>query len=89
MTTEIISSIYQNGTRLVSQTVIYNQSDDIIQLGMLQNQLGHVVRRLEGLSTKESNDSIITEFNRLQDERAKLIEEIQAQQSYVDGYDIK
>lgn len=86
VTTVNNSSTYQNGDRVVVQTVTYKLSDDIIQLGQLQNQLGRIIKRIEELHAVESNDSVVRELANFEIERTRVTAEVAVQQAHVDGY---
>jgi hypothetical protein len=73
---------------VVTQTLVYTLSDDIITLGQLHNQLGHTVRRIEELETQPLNESVTRELEHLNQDRLKFLEEIRSQQAHVDGYNV-
>lgn len=88
MQTQIESSAYQNGKRIVVQTVTYSLSDDLFQLGNLQNQMAHIVRRIEEVTTVEPNGDRERELARLQVEHDRLSAELTVQYAIVHGYEL-
>lgn len=83
MVTTINSIRYENGRRYAEQTVEYTLSDDILQLAQLQNQLGQVVRRMEGYV---GQPGAAAELARANEERARYETAIAAQQQLIYGY---
>lgn len=86
MTTTTNSTRYENGNRIVEQTVTYATSDDIIQLAQYQNQLGYTVKRIEDLKLVEATEATAQELSRLAVERARFEQLVIEQQAIVDGY---
>lgn len=80
MKTEVIENTYENGKRVSTQKVTYDKSDDLFTLANLQKQYESICRRIE-----ESDGSTDTSY--LQSEKARLEEEISAQQNIVDNYE--
>lgn len=82
------STRYEKGNRIVEQTAVYLESDDLIQLAQNQSQLGHTVRRIEELNTKDKDAGEVRELTRLLEEKTRLTEEVKKQQNIVDGYGV-
>ena len=80
MKTEVISNDYVNGKRVSTQKVTYNKSDDLYTLASLQ-------RKYERLCTQISQTTNEEELSMLNEEKASLEIELNAQEEVVNGYD--
>lgn len=80
MKTEVISNDYVDGKRVSTQKVTYNKSDDLYTLASLQ-------RKYERLCTQISQTTNEEELSMLNEEKASLEIELNAQEEVVNGYD--
>ena len=80
MKTEVISNDYVDGKRVSTQKVTYNKSDDLYTLARLQ-------RKYERLCTQISQTTNEEELSMLNEEKASLEVELNAQEEVVNGYD--
>ena len=80
MKTEVISNDYVDGKRVSTQKVTYNKSDDLYTLASLQ-------RKYERLCTQISQTTNEEELSMLNEEKASLEVELNAQEEVVNGYD--
>ena len=80
MKTEVISNDYVDGKRVSTQKVTYNKSDDLYTLASLQ-------RKYERLCMQISQTTNEEELSMLNEEKASLEAELNAQEEVVNGYD--
>jgi|GEM_PF-1927035 len=82
MTTERISSTYENGKRIEMQKATYDKSDDLFTLANLQ-------RRYERLCETISNQPEGSALESLEKEKAELEAKIAEQEALIDGYTVE
>lgn len=79
ITTNIISTKYENGKRLSSQIVTYTKSEDV-------QALADILRQIENIENDIEREQDSASKIRLNTYKEELLEKLEVQQGYVDGY---
>ncbi len=81
MTTESLSTTYENGKRIIMQRTVMEKSDDLFKLANLHRELEVLKSRYNTALANGGNAVAISS------EIDRITAEIKEQQSIVDGYD--